>query len=382
MQHPFCIGGLEPTDKTFAALQADGIVSPTAIQQAAIPAILTGQDVVVQSGTGTGKTLAYLLPLLQRARLDQSFRVVVLAPTPDLAVQILRAVECYADDGVGHVGLIGGGNTERQKDRLKKHPQIMVGTPGRVIEFIFARKVKTAQISAWVLDETDEILSPQNGASLSEICSRPEFSAQIICASATFGLSAQNYAERFMKPDRLLTHVTDAPLNDHIEHVTIPFDPQRKDIALLALLKRHRIKQTLIFVNKLQHVGHLYRFFASQGVPCLGLSSERDKRCRQQAIAALKTGEVHVLVATDAAARGLDIKGMRWVIHYEPARDAQTYLHRAGRVGRAGQSGVSVVFASPQERGLLRKYSHAFNITFGRLGGDAAVTPLKNACSS
>ena len=133
MTHAFSTTGLEVPEWLAQRLDKDGIATPTPVQVAAIPAVLAGKDVVIQSGTGTGKTLAYVLPLLERARRDAGFRVVIIAPSPELAMQILRVVEAYKGPGVKSTSLVGSGNIERQKEKLKTHPQILVGTPGRVL---------------------------------------------------------------------------------------------------------------------------------------------------------------------------------------------------------------------------------------------------------
>jgi superfamily II DNA/RNA helicase len=231
MQPNFSLDGLEMTSELAAAFARDAIETPTDVQKNAFPLVASRRHVALKSGTGTGKTLAYLLPLLQRAKAEPTFRVVVMAPNPELAVQILRTVEAYKDNAVKCLGLVGGGNPERQKDKLKKHPQIMVGTPGRVLELIFARKIKTAQIGTMVLDEIDEILSPQNEEPLHEVCGRPEFTAQVLCVSATLGERAQLFMEAFMKEDRALAEGSDATLSDCITHELVHYEQQRKEVA-------------------------------------------------------------------------------------------------------------------------------------------------------
>ena len=345
MTAQFSVDGLLATPVVTAALARDAISTPTPVQTAAIAPILAGRDILVQSGTGTGKTLAYLLPLLQRAAADATLRVVVMAPSPELAVQILRVVEAYSAPHVTSVGLVGGGNIERQKDKLKKHPQVLVGTPGRVLELIFMRKIKTALIGALVLDEIDAILSAKNEEDLQEICSRPEFKAQIICASATFGVRAQAFAKRFMRLDHDAIKVAQSrTLNPLITHHVLHHDPQhgQKDAVLADFIVQQGIQRAIIFVNKLYAVTHLYGYLNERGIPSVGLSGERNKQERQKALTRLKDGSVQIVIATDTAARGLDIKDLGWVIHYEAAHDAETYLHRAGRVGRARRGGSLV----------------------------------------
>ena len=358
--------GLEISSTVAAALAQDGIETPTAVQRAAVEPLLAGHDAVLRSGTGTGKTLAYLLPLMQRLQQPDRRRLLVVAPSPELAVQILRTVERYKDPSLGSVGLIGGGSLERQKDRLKKGPRILVGTPGRVVEFIKLRKVKTAQIGTLVLDEADQILSPQIAAALADICSRPEFTAQIVCAAATEGEAAQAFVRGTMAPDLVRVDGDHAALRLKIDHhmVTWEGQPGGKDAVLLQVLAERGIERALIFVNKLYAVTHLYNHLTAHGIACLGLSGERNKQERAQALDALKTGRIRVLIATDTAARGLDIPQLDWVLHYEAGRDAATYLHRAGRVGRAGRSGQSLVLAARRDTYFLSQIAEELKIQF------------------
>lgn len=364
MSDAFNLEGLTLTPHTREAFAKDGIVAPTEVQAAAIPLILAKREVAIQSGTGTGKTLAYVLPLLQMASAEPSFRAVVLAPSPELALQILRNVEEYKEAHVTCTGLTGSGNPQRQRDKLKKHPQIMVGTPGRVLELILSKKIKTAQIAVLVLDEVDEILFEKNDEQLRDICSRPEFTAQILCASATFGSRALSFMQKCMAADRVTTEVRDTPHTDNIAHVIVPFSQQRKELALLSLLKAEKIKRAIVFVNKLYNVGHLFRVLEEAQVPVASMSGERDKQSREQAMRALRGKQGCILVATDAAARGLDVKHLDHVIHYEMARDVPTYLHRAGRTGRAGQTGTSLAMVAPNEQHLVRLCEKELGVRF------------------
>lgn len=366
MTHPsFADLGLTSTAALEQALTRDAIKAPSAVQAAAIAPILAGRDVVVRSSTGTGKTLAYLLPLLQRAAAEPGFRAVVVAPVPELAVQILRTVEAYRNPGTTSLGLIGGGSVERQRDKLKKHPQVLVGTPGRVLELILAKKVKTASIDVLVLDEVDDVLSHDNAEALHEICSRPEFAAQVLCVSATIGPRARAFVDARMAPDHVTLEVAEAAASPStLAHRLVPFTQARKETALLTLLHKHRIRRAIVFVNKLYNVGHLYRLLHDNGVPVVTLSTERNKRAREQAMRAARSDAPCVLVATDAAARGLDVRALDWVIHFEMARDPTTYLHRAGRTGRAGRPGTSLVMAAPNERHVVRQCEKELKIRF------------------
>ncbi|HSI03511.1 MAG TPA: DEAD/DEAH box helicase [Myxococcota bacterium] len=362
MSSGFGDSGLEITEHVAAALKKAGIREASEIQRAAAAPILAGKDVLIQSATGTGKTLAYLLPLLQRMRGDEAFRLLVLAPSPELAIQILRVAEAFAGPGITGASLVGGANPDRQRERLKKHPRVIVGTPGRVIEMIFDRRLKVAQMSAVVLDETDEILSPANEKNLREIASRPEFKPQLVFTSATFAPRAEQLAKDLMREGYVRLAPATQPLPSKVEHYFTTFDERRKEVWLARLLDKHRIKRALVFVNKLETVGHLYRFLNESGVRAVTVSSERKKRGREQAIRDFKKGDARVLIATDTAARGLDVPGLDWVVHYDVARDKDIYVHRIGRTGRAGRSGTSVMMVAKQEMFLLGRYNDELGV--------------------
>ncbi len=360
----FNVPGLELPDFLAQSLAKAEITTPTAIQLAAIPVVLAGNDVVIQSGTGTGKTLAYVLPLLQRVRADEKFRAVVMAPSPELAVQILRVVDAFKGPGISSCLLIGSVNADRQKDKLKQRPRIVVGTPGRVLEMIFAKKLKTAEISALVLDETDALLSRENERDLREIASRPEFKAQLLVVSATLGPGAEKLTHDLMNVEHVRLALGSQVLISDIAHHFMTFEVARKEIWLAKLIKERRIRHALVFVNKLQNVPHLDRFLNEHGIPAASISSERSKHDRQAALDDFKQGVARALVVTDTAARGLDLPGLEWVIHYDVARDAEVYVHRAGRTGRAGAPGRSVMMVAPNEMFLLKRYSEDLGIEF------------------
>lgn len=363
MMKQYVVPGIADMPHVTAALAKEGIESPTGIQLQAMPLVLTQRHVAIRSGTGTGKTLAYVLPLLQQAAANPPYRVVIVAPSPELAVQILRTVEAFKAPHVTCLGLIGSGNPQRQRDRLKKHPQVLVGTPGRLLDLILAKKIKTAQIKAFVLDEVDEILSEDNDKLLRGIFSRPECQPQIICVSATFGSKALRFMDTCMV-DRAIADVEDAPQVTRIRHVRVPYNQQRKDVALLTLLHTHRIKRAMLFVNRLTHVGHVYRVLADAGLPVVTISGDRGKFDREHAMRAVRSEQPCILVATDAAARGLDVKALDWVIHYEMARDVPTYVHRSGRTARAGRRGHSLALVAPAEQHLVRMCEQALGIVF------------------
>lgn len=356
----FHVDGFEIDVGVARALARDGITRPTPVQSAGIPVVASGKHVVLQSGTGTGKTLAYLIPLLARAKGGE--RIAILAPAPELAAQVLRVVERVKPKDVSSASLIGSGNPARQVEKLRGQPSVVVGTPGRVLEMIARRKLRAAEIGALVLDEADRILSPENDASLRDLFSRPEFRAQLVIASATIGPQAEAlFAER-AGDEGLRIELGHEPLVASIRHFAT-VSPDDRKLALLAhLLGGSRRERVLVFVNRIESVLRTVGFLASRRIRAEGLSAARGKGERRDALSRFAAGEVDVLVATDAAARGLDVPGLDWVVHLEPARDSETYLHRSGRTGRAGREGAVLSILSPKEAFLARRYEEELGI--------------------
>src|SRR4051812_2468190 len=212
----FAATGLEVDDTMRAAFQADGISAPTPVQQAAIPQILAGKHVIIQSGTGTGKTLAYLLPILQRLRTPDSGRSLIFAPAPELALQTLRVADRYKPESLNSGALVATANSRKQKAKVTQSTRLVVGTPGRILEQFAERKLKG--ITTIVLDEPDPILATKGAEYLREILSRPEPKVQLIFAAATLGANAKRLADEFMGDARVHTRVDSDPLQSNITH--------------------------------------------------------------------------------------------------------------------------------------------------------------------
>jgi superfamily II DNA/RNA helicase len=229
---------------------------------------------------------------------------------------------------------------------------------------IFARKLKTATISALVLDETDAILSVENERGLREIASRPEFKAQVVFASATIGPRAAKLAADVMAPGSARIAPDAVPVSATTTHQFMTYPPQRKEVWLLKLLEKAKPDRAIVFVNKLPTVAHLYRFLNDHDVPSVAISSERTKRDREESMRRFGDGSARILVATDTAARGLDVPALDWVIHYDVARDEETYVHRTGRTGRGGRAGTSVTIVAPKERFLVERYGEGLGVSF------------------
>lgn len=359
------IAGFELTAKVAAGLALDAIRFPNQVQLAAIAPILAGHHVVIESGTGTGKTLAYLLPILQRLRESPETRAVCLAPATELAIQVLRVAERYKDAAVNTIALVNQGNQRQQAMRLQKSTRLIIGTPTRVLEMYSQRKLKG--VTTVVLDEPEPILATRDAAFLREVLSRPEPKVQLICAGATFGAKSEQFISELMAPNVVRTRVTDDPLKTHIAHryVRIHAD-SGKDLALARFLQNNRIQRAIVFVNQPNLLRHLYRYLGEQNLRPATISLDRTKQQCKQALTDFQGSKVRVLLVSDQVATGLDIANVEWVLHYEMATSAKAYVHRAGRTGRAGAAGSSVAFVSDSERLALKRIELELGITFRR----------------
>ncbi|HYQ04987.1 MAG TPA: DEAD/DEAH box helicase [Polyangiaceae bacterium] len=362
---PFAETGLEIDSAILAAFQADGISEPTPVQLAAIPAILAGQHVVIQSGTGTGKTLAYLLPVLQRLRAPESGRSLIFAPATELALQTQRVADRYKHPSINTGALVSTSNTRKQKAKVTQSTRLIVGTPGRILEQFAERKLKG--VTTIVLDEPDPILATKGADYLREILSRPEPKVQLIFAAATLGANARRLADEFMGDARAHTQVSKSadPLLTTITHQYLNARSEStKDLELARFIEEAKCKRAIVFVNQPNLIRHLYRFLGERGLKPVSLSTERSKLDRQNALRAFTASEARVLLTTDQSMTGIDIPDVEWVLHFELPSSALAYVHRAGRTGRAGKSGHSVVIVTREDRPRQERIAKELGLRF------------------
>lgn len=353
--------GLVSRPELEQALNDDGITSPSEPQRLAFEAILAGKHVVIDSGTGTGKTLAYLLPLLQRLESDPTSRVVCLAPAAELAVQTLKVATRYKPEAL-HVGVLqSGGNQRKQKDAVQKSTRLVTGTPGRVMEAISDRKLKG--VTTFVIDEPEPILGSKDAELLLEVLSRPPF-PQVVIAGATFGLNSERLIQS-LGDGVVRLKAEESPLVSLISHLRLRVrDAGDRDLHLARFLQKEDQDRAIVYVNQAHLIRHAFRHLEDAGIPTVSLSQDRTKQQCAQALRAFSRGEVQVLLTTDRAATGIDVKGVPWVVHYELPHSPQGYVHRAGRTGRAGTKGRSLVLVSDAERFIIKRLEGELGIAF------------------
>jgi superfamily II DNA/RNA helicase len=349
-----------------AALAKEGITEPTEIQQKAIPLDLEGRDIVARAETGTGKTLAYLLPLYQRlAGEPQEMRAIVLTPTHELAIQIQRQCErlkLNSGLSVTSTPLIGGVNIVRQIDKLKKRPQILIGSPGRILELIDKKYIAAKNIRTVVLDEADRLLDVQYRDGVTDVISRTPAGRQLLFYSASIPQAIEEHARKLAKKPEIIRAEGGMSIPESIGHICFTVELRDKVETLRKALNVLKPVKALIFVNQDARIEDVTEKLRYHGFKADCIHGAKDKFDRKRIMDDYRKGKLRFLVASDMAARGLHMEGITHVFHLDVPEDPKYYLHRAGRTGRNGSEGLSVVIAAPFELPLLRAIEKAFRI--------------------
>ena len=338
------------------ALSAIGYKEPSPIQSAAIPELLLGRDLVGQAQTGTGKTAAFALPML--ASLDPSLRkpqVLVLAPTRELAMQVAEAFNSYAVhlDGVRTLAIYGGADFRDQIHHLKRGVQIVVGTPGRVMDHMRQGTLDLSALRALVLDEADEMLRMGFIDDVEWVLNQLPAQRQVVLFSATMPAEIRRISQKYLSSPAEITIKTKAADSGRIRQRYLMVNGPQKLAALERVLEAEQSEATIIFARTKAITLTVAESLEQHGYDVAVLNGDVPQAQRERTIERLKSGKVDVLVATDVAARGLDVERITLVINYDIPFDSEAYVHRIGRTGRAGRSGEAILFLTPRERRFL-----------------------------
>jgi ATP-dependent RNA helicase DeaD len=344
------------------ALEAVGYETPTPIQASIIPHMLAGRDVLGQAQTGTGKTAAFALPILSRLDPTQKTpQTLVLAPTRELAIQVAEAFQRYAAHVPGfHVlPIYGGQSYEPQLRALRRGVQVVVGTPGRVMDHIKRGTLKLDQIRCLVLDEADEMLRMGFIDDVEWILQKTPAARQVALFSATMPSQIRRIAQKHLKsPAEVHIHArTTTATNIHQRYWLV--SGVHKLDALTRILEAEPFEAMLVFTRTKIATVEVAERLTARGFAATALSGDVEQRLRERTIAQLRDGTIDIVVATDVAARGLDVDRISHVLNYDIPTDTESYVHRIGRTGRAGRSGEAILFVTPRERHLLRNIEHA-----------------------
>ncbi len=345
------------------AVADTGYTIPTPIQAQAIPVVLQGRDVMGAAQTGTGKTAAFSLPLLHRlmpfANTSASparhpVRALILTPTRELADQVYESVAMYAKSVPLRAAVVFGGvDIGPQRDALRKGCEILIATPGRLLDHIEQKTVNLGQVSMFVLDEADRMLDMGFLPDLERIVRLLPAQRQTLLFSATFSNEIRKLARDSVKNPVEISVAAQNATADTVTQIVYPVSSDDKRAAVVHLVKSKGLKQVIVFSNTKIGTARLARQLERDGVRAESIHGDKSQQERMKALDAFKAGELEVLVATDVAARGLDVAGVPCVINYDLPFNAEDYVHRIGRTGRAGASGEAISLFTPDEERFL-----------------------------
>jgi ATP-dependent RNA helicase RhlE len=347
-----------------ATVAREGYTEATPVQAAAIPLVLAGRDVLAAAQTGTGKTAAFTLPILERlakhANASPSparhpIRALVLTPTRELACQIDESVRTLGKGtNIRSTVVYGGVPQGPQVKALWGGVEILVATPGRLFDLIGQKAVNLTGVEILVLDEADRMLDMGFIDDVRKAVALLPKPRQTLLFSATFSDAIRKLAREFQTNPEIIQVAARNATADNLSEVLYPVDIERKADLLLHLVRRDGIEQVLVFTRTKIGASRLASYLDRRGVPAIAIHSDRTQGERTRALAAFKAGEIVALVATDVASRGLDIDSLPHVVNYDLPFEAQDYIHRIGRTGRAGASGTAISLVAPEEVQALR----------------------------
>lgn len=339
------------------ALQEMGFVKPSPIQAQGIPAVMQGSDVIGQAQTGTGKTAAFGIPVLERIDIsNNAVQALILCPTRELAVQVSEEIGRLAKylRGVRIEAIYGGDSIDRQIRSLKKGVHIVVGTPGRVMDHMERRTLKFDEVRMMVLDEADEMLDMGFREDIESILADMPEDRQTILFSATMSKPIMSITKRFLNDPTLIKVVRNELTNQNIEQVYFEVKPQAKVEVMTRLIDMHHLKSLLVFCNTKRKVDEIVEDLQLRGYASEGIHGDLRQQQRSNVMSKFKAGVTTILVATDVAARGIDVSGLDGVINYDIPMDEEYYVHRIGRTGRAGMSGKAFSLVARDEKYRLK----------------------------
>lgn len=348
------------------ALEKQKFTEPTPVQVQSFPVVKEGRDTYINAETGSGKTLAYLLPLFQILKYDvRAAQVLILAPTHELAIQIHSvAMDMAKHSGmdIRSASLIGGAAIDRQIEKLKKKPQILVGTPGRILELLERGKLKLSELKTLVIEEADRLLADESLDAVKKVIRACPGRRQLVFVSATEQPKSKEVMEQ-LSPQLVRLHADDAIVNPNIAHFYVVVEQREKADTIRKLVHATKTKKAIVFTHRNDTAEDLAARLEHHKVAVADLHSTHNKEVRQQAMQNFRSGKATVMIASDIAARGLDITGISHVFNLDIPSKGKDYLHRVGRTGRAGTQGIAVsVLVRPEVR-LVKQFELDFGIS-------------------
>ena len=353
---------LQIIEPILKALKEENYTNPTSIQEQAIPPLLEGKDVLGSAQTGTGKTAAFSIPILQHLYNDRQngknsreIKSIIITPTRELAIQIGESIGIYGKyTGLKHTVIFGGVKQDRQTDALDRGIDILVATPGRLLDLMNQGFISLKHIEYFVLDEADRMLDMGFIHDIKKIIAKLPKQRQSLFFSATMPDNIVELSNTILKNPVKIEVSPVSSTAETIQQYVYYTNKSSKNDLLLHILKDNKIDQVLIFSRTKHGADKITRILKKKGIQAAAIHGNKAQNARQKALQQLKDGEIRVLVATDIAARGIDIDKLKYVINYDIPNIAETYVHRIGRSGRAGDEGVAISICEPEENAFVR----------------------------
>ena len=350
-------------------LEKQNITIPTGIQETAIPFALENKDIIAEAHTGTGKTLAFLIPIFEKINVEKrEMQAIILAPTHELVVQIESQIKLLSTNSginVTSLSIMGESNIEKQIKKLKEvKPHIIVGSPGRILDLIKKKKITAHTIKTIVLDEADNLLSKNKPVIIKDIIKSTMKDRQLMFFSASINKETLNLAKTLVKNVEIIKIENKSEINPKIEHICILGSLRDRFENLRKLLAAEQPQRAIVFVNNNTDLRQINEKLQYHKVKSTAIYGNASKEERQRALDAFRRGKCNVLVSSDLSARGLDIPEVSHIISLDFPVNPDEYLHRAGRTARGNNSGVSVCLITNKDIEILRSYEKAFDIEF------------------
>lgn len=353
---------LELIEPILKALETEGYTNPTPIQEQAIPAALAGKDILGCAQTGTGKTAAFSIPILQlvcQSQLNGNFtrgiKALILTPTRELAIQIDESIAAYGKNlRISHEVIFGGVSQHHQVINLKKGVDILTATPGRLLDLMQQGFIHLKDIRFFVLDEADRMLDMGFINDVKKVVAKLPEKKQTLFFSATMPDEIEKLANTLLKNPVTIAVTPVSSTVEKIEQAIYFVEKENKKNLLQDLLQDSAIKSALVFTRTKHGADKVVKNLVKQGITSEAIHGNKSQNARQRALTNFKNGHTRILVATDIAARGIDVDGLSHVFNYELPNVPETYVHRIGRTGRAGENGMAISFCDTEERAYLK----------------------------
>jgi ATP-dependent RNA helicase DeaD len=363
-------------EKLANKMKSNGFVTPTPIQEQAIPLILEGKDIIAQSQTGTGKTLAFLLPIVEKIKVDESFvQAVIVTPTRELALQITTELKKIKHDAINVLAIYGGQDVERQIKKLSGGVHIVVATPGRMLDHLRRGTLKLDQVSMFVLDEADQMLHIGFLPDVENILAETSPDRQTLLFSATLSQQVQSLAKRYLTTPAVIKIKTENITVKDIEQYVYETTDRAKQRSLIYVLQQHNPFLAVIFCRTILRATKLYDAMKTAGFNCDVLHGDLSQAKREQVMKRFRKADLQYLIATDVAARGLDVEGVTHVFNYDIPTDAESYIHRIGRTGRAGDHGLAITFLTDKDRHYMELIEEGIDMELEKRQIDQSLLP-------